>query len=434
LKFAIAFILSLIVVTQIVTAQNTFHGNLARTGVYDGNGPAQLTGLKWAFKTEGPIFSSPAIADGVVYVGSADGFIYAIDQKTGTQKWKLKTAAPIPSSPTVTNGVVYFTNYSGLYAVLADTGKLKWKVPAEATDKHFEAKGIHGTSPKNQLMPDPYDTFLSSPAVFNGRVYYGSGEGGVYAIDAETGQVVWKFATGDVVHSSPAIANGIVYIGSFDSNLYALDAESGQEKWRFKSGEDPVDHNQVGFQSSPAVVDGTVYVGCRDAHVYALDAITGRKKWDYYTKKSWVIGTPAVRDGVVYVGTSDSHLFHALDAKTGRLRFTFSTKSIMFSSAALAGELAYVGDYSGRLYAISTKTGKSVWEFQTQGSKEDRLKILSPDGSMDFSKFAPYFNDFMDMYIQFYTSLQAGAILSSPVVSDGTVYFGSTDGNLYAVH
>src|SRR3989442_1797778 len=72
------------------------------------------------------------------------------------------------------------------------------------------------------------------------------------------------------------------------------------------SGEDPVIHNQVGFQSSPAVVDGTVYIGCRDAHVYAVDAATGRKKWDYPTSKSWVISTPAVRDGMVYVGTSDS--------------------------------------------------------------------------------------------------------------------------------
>jgi eukaryotic-like serine/threonine-protein kinase len=101
-----------------------------------------------------------------------------------------------------------------------------------------------------------------------------------------------------------------------------------------------------------AVVDGTVYAGCRDAHVYAVDAATGRKRWDYPTSKSWVNGTPAVRDGAVYVGTSDSARFMALDAKTGRLRFNFDAKAYMFSSAALAGDLAYVGDHSGRLYAI----------------------------------------------------------------------------------
>ncbi len=102
----------------------------------------------------------------------------------------------------------------------------------------------------------------------------------------------------DVVRASPAIDDNTVYTGGWDSYLYALNADTGVEKWRFKAGEDPVNHNQVGFQSSPAVADGTVYVGCRDAHVYALDAATGRKKWDYYTRKSWVNNTPAVRDGV----------------------------------------------------------------------------------------------------------------------------------------
>jgi eukaryotic-like serine/threonine-protein kinase len=137
--------------------------------------------------------------------------------------------------------------------------------------------------------------FTSSPAVAQGKVYFGSGDGNVYAIDAKSGVLAWKFATGDVVHASPAVAGNTVYIGSWDGRLYAIDAESGQQKWAFEAGQDPTYHNQVGFQSSPAVVDGTVYVGCRDAHVYALDAASGRKKWDYPTSKSWVNGTPAVR-------------------------------------------------------------------------------------------------------------------------------------------
>ncbi len=180
-------------------------------------------------------------------------------------------------------------------------------------------------------------------------------------------------------------------------------------------------------------MDGTVYVGCRDAHVYALDAATGRKKWDYPTSKSWVIGTPAVRDGVVYVGTSDSARFMALDAKTGRLRFNFDAKAYMFSSAALAGDLAYVGNHNGKLYAIDAKTGKLSWEFRTEASKQDPLKLLNPDGSLNQSAFTPLFGDFQDMYIDFYRFASIGAIVSSPVVDQGTVYFGSMDGHLYAL-
>ena len=132
----------------------------------------------------------------------------------------------------------------------------------------------------------------------DGTVYFGSGDGNVYAVDAASGVLQWKFATGDVVHASPAVASNTVYIGSWDSHFYALDAETGPAELgvRRRARIRRI-HNQVGFQSSAAVVDGTVYVGCRDAHVYALDAATGRKKWDYPTSKSWVNGTPAVRDG-----------------------------------------------------------------------------------------------------------------------------------------
>ena len=427
------FILLLLISAHSALAQTTFHGNIARTGVYDSPGPQQLKGVKWTFKTGGPIVASPAIADGVVYMPSMDTYLYAIDQETGKEKWKYKSRMPIVSSPAVAGGLLYFVSSAGsLGAIDITTGKIKWVLPTEF-ERKFEARNLHGYPSAAQTIPDAWDIFTSSPAVFNGKVYFGSGDGNVYAADAQTGVLQWKFATRDVVHASPAIANNTVYIGSWDSYLYAIDADTGQQKWSLKTGEDPVIHNQVGFQSSPAVVDGTVYVGCRDAHVYAVDAATGHKKWDYPTSKSWVIGTPAVRDGVVYVGTSDSSRFMALDAKTGRLRFNFDAKAYMFSSAALAGDLAYVGDHNGRLYAINIKSGTLAWEFQTEGSKKDPFKALNPDGRLNQDAFAPLFNDFEDMYLDFERFASIGAVMSSPVVDKGAVYFGSMDGSVYAL-
>ncbi len=433
MKRFVSIVLSILAAAPAM-AQSTFHGNNARTGVYETSGPTRLGGVKWAFKTGGPIVTSPAIADGIVYIASMDGHLHAIDQETGTEKWKFKSRMPIASSPAVAGGLVYFVSSSGaLAAIDVATGQPKWVFPTEY-ERKFEAKNLHGYPPAAQTIPDAWDIFTSSPAVANGKVHFGSGDGNVYAVDAVTGVLQWKFPTQDVVHSSPAVVGNVVYIGSWDSRLYAIDADTGQQKWSFQAGVDPVMHNQVGFQSSPAVVDGTVYVGCRDAHVYALDAATGRKKWDYPTSKSWVIGTPAVRDGTVYVGTSDSARFMAIDAKTGRLRFNFDAKAYMFSSAALAGGLAYVGDHNGRLYAIDTKHGKLVWEFQTEASKQDPLKVLNPDGSLNQEQlFAPVFGDFEDMYIAFYRFVTIGAIMSSPVVDRGMVYFGSMDGNLYAL-
>lgn len=430
----LAFLALLALAADPAQGQTTFHGDVARTGVYATPGPGQLAGVKWAFKTGGPIVSSPAIAGGVVYIASLDGHLYAVDQETGKEKWNFKSRMPIASSPAVAGDLVYFVSSTGaLAAIEIATGKPKWVFVAEY-ERKFEAKNLHGLPSAAQTIPDAWDIFTSSPAVVGGRAYFGSGDGNIYSVDAQTGLLQWKFPTKDVVHASPAVADGTVYVGSWDSYLYAIDAESGQQKWSFKSGEDPAIHNQVGFQSSPAVVDGTVYVGCRDAHLYALDAATGRKKWDYPTSKSWVIGTPAVRDGTVYVGTSDSSRFMAIDARTGRLRFNFDAKAYMFSSAALAGDLAYVGNHNGKLYAIDAKTGKLAWEFRTEASKADPLKVLNPDGSLNSEIFAPVFGDFEDMYIAFYRFASIGAIVSSPAVDRGVLFFGSMDGNLYALH
>ena len=423
----------LFIFAQCAFAQTTFHGNNARTGVYNSAGPTQFNGVKWVFKTDGPVISSPAISDGAVFIGSSDGGLYAIDQDTGKQKWKVAITDPIASSPAVANGMVYFITYDGVfYALSTDTGAIKWRF-ATGGERRFEAKGIHGLTPSDQTIADPMDLFLSSPAVSNGRVYFGSSDGHVYALDAQTGILQWSFETQDIVHASPAIAINTVYIGSWDSYLYALDAATGQEKWRFKTGEDPAIHNQVGFQSSPAVADGTVFVGCRDGHVYAVDAATGKKKWDYSTSQSWVNGTPAVRDGVVYVGTSDTHRFHALDAKSGRLVFTFDAQALIFGSAALAGDQAYVGAFNGRLYAIDTKSGKLAWQFQTESSKKDNLKIFASDGTVANTALAPLFHNFLDMSLYLYKMFSVGAIVSSPVVDRGTIYFGSADGNVYAI-
>ena len=428
MKIKIWFVILSIV--QVVSAQTTFHGNIARTGVYESSGIRQLKGVKWKFKSNAPFISSPAISNGVIFIGSTDTNLYAIEQETGQQKWKFETKGRIVSSPAVTKGLVYFGSYDGnFYAVDEKTGILKWKFAMEY-EKRFEAKHLHGNEPKEQNIPDAWDFFTSSPAVFNNRVYFGSGDKNVYSLNAQTGALEWKFATKDVVHASPAIANNTVYIGSWDSNLYALDASTGKEKWRFKTGEDLVNFNQVGFQASATVVNGTVYIGCRDSHVYAIDAATGLKKWDFSTGNAWVSNTPAVANDVVYVGTSP---LNALDAKTGKLLYKFDGVFGVFSSPALAGDTAYFGSLMGSFYAIDIKSGKLVWEFKTEGAKNDPLKVFGADGKFNQAAFAPMFNDFQDDYIEMYKRFTIGSILSSPVVDKGEIYFGSTDGFLYAL-
>ncbi len=207
-----------------------FRGNPQHTGVYDSTGVPVFHNVKWKFHTAGFVISTPVIDASTTYLGSTDANLYAVNLATGDQKWKFATEARITSSPAIERGSVYFSSYDGkFYAVDASTGKLKWKFQT-AGERRFAAKHIHGSLPEAETMPNPFDFYLSSPTLSGDAVYFGSGDGNVYALDALSGKLNWKFTTGDVVHASPAVANGTVYIGSWDSYFYAIDAVTGQEK------------------------------------------------------------------------------------------------------------------------------------------------------------------------------------------------------------
>jgi eukaryotic-like serine/threonine-protein kinase len=411
----------------------SFRGDAQHSGLYKAAGVPRLTGLKWKFKAQGPVISSPAVVDGVVYFGSVDHFVYALDQTTGAQRWKQKTGGRVTSSPAVVNGRVFIGSYDGqLYALDAASGEVKWKFNTEG-ERRFAAKHLHGAQPAAETMPDPFDFYLSSAAVVAGVVYFGSGDGNVYAVDAGTGQSKWIFHTGDVVHASPAVAHGVVYVGSWDSYFYAIDAATGKEKWRFKTGEDHDIANQVGIQSSAVIAGGTVYFGCRDSNLYAVDATTGTKKWAFSNKGSWVIASPVVHAGTVYFATSDSGLFNAVDAKSGAPMYSLSFKWPMFSSPAIAGKTLYLGSHAGKLLAIDLQSRQLAWSFETDGAKQNGPAYTKPDGAPNYAAaFTDFFYD--DMVTGLSKMMSVGAVLSSPAIVNDTVYFGSTDGHLYALN
>ena len=260
-------------------------------------------------------------------------------------------------------------------------------------------------------MPDPFDVYLTSPAIWSGAVYFGSGDGNIYALDAATGVLKWKFQTGNVVHASPAIVDGKLYIGSWDSYFYALDAATGKELWRFKTGEDPEIHNQVGIQSSATVANGIVYFACRDSNFYAVDAATGKHRWVYNNQGSWVISRPVVQDNKVYFATSDSALFLLLDGQTGSLIDSIKFHWPFFSSPSIAGNILDRAGHDGTLVAINLASRKPAWTLQTEGSRKNLATLTKPDGSPNFGV----------------------AILSSPVISGNVLFIGSADGNIYAL-
>lgn len=427
---------SLVLLCPAAHAQDSamFRGNPAHTGAYAGAGTTTFHQVKWQFHAKAQILSSPAVAGNTVYFGSNDHRLYAVDLATGEKKWEFKTDGRVQSSPAVANGLVFFLSYdSNFYALDATTGALKWKFKT-AGERRFVAKHLHGIEPASEAVPDPFDLYLSSPVLADRTVFFGSGDSNVYALDAASGSLKWKFKTGDVVHASPAFANGTLYIGSWDTHLYALDAATGKEKWRFKTGEDHEIYNQTGLQASPAVADGVVYFGCRDSKFYAVDEKYGKQLWAYSNKGSWVINSAAIKDGRVYFATSDTGLLRALDAKTGAEIFTLDFNHWpMFSSPAIAGNMMYLGSHQGRLLAIDLTTQKAAWYFESDAAKKLGAALTTDRGAPNYeAAFADNFYD--DIVVGLQKMLSVGAVLSSPTVAGDTILFGSSDGNLYAIH
>lgn len=365
-------------------ATTMFRGGPAHLGVYPTDGIQEFGGVLWRVQTAGPVRSSPAVADGRVFFGSADGHVYAVDLK-GKSLWRTDAGAAVNSSPAVADGRVFVQSRKGeILALSGETGAVLWRTatgPDAPLDWGYESG----------------DIYLSSPVVAQGKVVVGSGDGNLYALDAGNGQVRWRLRTGGRVRSSPAVADGVVFAGSLDGSLYAADLETGRLRWRFdtlgrslKSGDFGFDRKSV--QSSPAVADGTVYVGGRDGFLYAVEAATGRQRWRLDHQVSWVITSPAVREGRVYAGSSDAHFFQAVDARTGREVWRLPTPASVWSSPAVAGGGVYVGDSGGTLHAVDAGTGRERWTFR------------------------------------------AGAgIYSSPVPVAGMLLAGSNDGALYAL-
>ncbi len=116
------------------------------------------------------------------------------------------------------------------------------------------------------------------------------------------------------------------------------------------------------------------------------------------------------------------------------MRFTFDEpKEWGVSSPIIAGGQIYIDSFNGKFYSLNLKTGKPIWEFQTESSKKDVLKILKADGTFDDAAVPKTFFDFQDDYVDMFRRFSVGSKMSTPAVADSEIYFGSPDGNFYAL-
>jgi outer membrane protein assembly factor BamB len=343
-----------------------FHHDPARGGYSESRAP-NSSNLVWNFKTGGsPLYSSPAIVNGRVYIGALNGKVYCINSENGAFIWSYTTGNVILSSPASAYGKVYVgSNDSNLYCLNAENGAPIWSFGTDSSlassPSVVNGRVYIGSYPKIYCINAENGAFLwsyttggridSSPAVVDNKVYFGSYDSKVYCLNAENGALIWSFTTGSTVYSSPAVENGKVYVGSYDSKVYCLNAENGALIWVFRTG------NYI--YSSPAVAYGKVYFGSKDTKFYCLNAENGAQIWNFATGNR-VFSSPAVADGKVYFGSCDFKIY-CLNAENGASIWDFTTDSqSIFSSPAVADGKVYIGSYQETVYCFGTILVKKI--------------------------------------------------------------------------
>src|SRR5436190_3713573 len=290
--------------------------------------------LKWKAKL-GKNIQSPVQADGIVYVVGADYGAYAFDALTGHEKWKALVPGTWASSPAFGNHKIFLTirlasGNSRLIAFDQYTGRQVLDVQIE----DWEA----------------YD-----PVYSNGVVYFGGGSGNyanpygpsydasghVYAVDAQTGHIIWTVPTGGKPSSvavAVTVADGLVYCWDGLSHILALESKTGQERWRFE--------RDFSYKISITAADGAVYFADSyrfsygiPGHLYAVDSETGKLKWQVQDRSRWY-SSLAIQDRTLYFA-SNAARYYCIDNCSG-------------------GPTSYEDD----LEAVDVQTGQVKWKIE----------------------------------------------------------------------
>lgn len=364
-----------------------FRGNSLLSGVATGKLTESLE-LLWTFTAEGKgesIESSAAIVDGVVYLGTIGGFLYAIDLNDGKVRWRYFTdesaagpaaaekadkpaAAPsaggippaIKSSPAVADGKVFFGDEVGVFHCLnARSGKLIWKYDT-------------GTGAE----------IISSANVIGDRVLFGSWDENLYCLAAADGKEVWKFKTGGPVNCTPAVVEGRTFLSGCDALLRVINVEDGSEVGSCEM------ESQTG--ASPAVVGDRLFVGHMGSQVLGIDWKKPEVVWRYQhpERQFEYYSSAAATSELVVIGGRDK-MVHGIDPKTGEAKWTFPTKGRVDSSPVIVGNRVFVGSQDGNIYGLVLGTGKELWRFAAGGKftaspaiASERLVIGNDEGKV----------------------------------------------------
>ena len=303
----------------------------------------------WQTRLNGQIFASPAVLDGKVYIGTTGGVFNAVDGRDGKILWSFAAGRPVFGTALVTADAVFFTCDNGyLFRLRRDDSKEVWRYDLG----DFRASRVLG----HPGVFD-WDWHGPKPALADGVVYVGAGDGGFHAVDAATGARRWRFEAGGRIRGGAAVSGARVIFGSADHFVYALDAATGKEIWKFDTGAE--------VEDQPLVAGPRVFIGNRGAGLFALDFTTGERLWKLFFWGSWLESTPILADGILYVGSSDLRRVSAIRPDDGHVIWRSDVYGWSFGTPLLVGDRIFAGAAGGAPYFIHHEASFSMLDRAT---------------------------------------------------------------------
>lgn len=331
-------------------AAEPFSGSVVATDdlVYAGTGDhrvvaldAHTGALRWEYTTKGPVDSSPAVTGDWLFIGMRDGRLVSLDRHTGAERWEFNTGGPVGSPPLVTDGEVYIANSNGRLTVLdAETGAFRW---------HTENGRALGRVSRE------------------GDVVFTAAMGNYYLWDARTGAFLHNYPTSSSVSTAVVIDDGKAYAGDFRGSLWVSDI-SYRPAWYLKGSGRRLFSQLYLWDLAPkpdngdlwgkrlgratlfpfALGGGRIFVPDGDSNVRAVDINTHDVLWTTDVGEGQATGALLAGDTVLVSSASG---LHALDADTGDVRWT-AVESGVPGSPAVTPDAIYVAGADGVLYAL----------------------------------------------------------------------------------
>jgi outer membrane protein assembly factor BamB len=290
-------------------------------------------------------WSGTVVHDGIIYVGTVDGRVVAINSSTQSQQWDYTTtpATTIYTTPIVEGDLVYIGTYSGQILALS--------MLARSQDLTFPQRGYGEWEWDCPVDDAKSNAIVADLLVSDDAIYVSSSNGRVYSLDKEFGDQNWESEVLDKKHrklwTSPVIKGDTLYVSTYDGHIYSLSSETKNLlDWSFES--------EAGFASSPVIDQDTILLGSFDRYLYAVKIGSEVPMWKFPQEKpagNWFWASPIVNEGIVYAGCLDGKLY-AIEAETGEKLWEFDAESPIVSSPILMDNLLIVTDESGTVYVF----------------------------------------------------------------------------------